>query len=128
LLADLVPDLRQLLGIGGVEDVDVDDRDAWLGIALQIVEMRRLLELALDAVGDLLHHVEGRRARPVRLHDHCIDREGRVFLPPQPRVGTSTRSRTYDHKEDDERAMAQRPFGNVEAGHWPTPAGSETFC
>ena len=53
-------------------------------IAFQVVEAWRFLELALDAVRDLLQRVADGRARPDRLHNHRLDRKVRVLASPKP--------------------------------------------
>ena len=62
LLAHLVPDVRHLSRRRRVLQIDEDRGLARGRVALQVVEVRRLLQLALEAVGDLLERV----ARPWR--------------------------------------------------------------
>ena len=53
--------------------VDEDRGLAGRRVAAQVIEMRRLLELALEALGDLLERVVEGRAGPAGLHDHGLD-------------------------------------------------------
>ena len=53
LLADLIPGVRHCLRPGRSLEIDKDRRLTWLGVALDVVEIRRLLQLALDALRDL---------------------------------------------------------------------------
>src|SRR5262249_13664130 len=105
----------------------IDDREPGLGIALEIVEPRGFLQLLLDAVGHLLHHVGRGRAGPGRLDQHGIDRELRIFLAPEVEIGADTCHGADAHEEDHERTMPERPIGYVETGHWAISVGSETF-
>ena len=57
LLADLVPGVRHRLRPGRSLEIDKDRRLTWVGVALDVVEVRRLLQLALDALGDLQQRV-----------------------------------------------------------------------
>ena len=88
--------------------------------------MRRLLELPLEALGDLLERVVEGRAGPAGADDHGLDRERRVLGPPQGKVGADPRDQDDEHQEDDEGAMADGPRGQVEA-HDVTPS-RRTFC
>ena len=53
LLAHLVPGIRHRLRPGRSLEVHEDGRLPRLGVAFQVIEVRRLLKLALDAFGDL---------------------------------------------------------------------------
>ena len=63
-LAHLIPDVRHLSRACRNLQVDEDRGLARGRVALQVVEVRRLLELALEAVRDLLEHVADRGPRP----------------------------------------------------------------
>ena len=78
---------------GGVESFRLTKIVAWPArrVALQVVEVRRFLELALDAVRDLLERVADRGARPCGLHHHGLDGEVRVLAAPEPEVGPDAR-------------------------------------
>ena len=80
LLARLIPEIRHLGRGRRVLEGHEHHGLAGLGVALQIVEVRQLLELLLDAVGDLLHGFQRRGAGPQRLHHHGLDGERRVLL------------------------------------------------
>ena len=86
LLADLVPDVRDRLARRRALQVDEDRGLACAGVAAQIIEVRRLLELALQALRHLLERVLDRGAGPVGLHHHGPDREGRILVAPEPQV------------------------------------------
>ena len=64
LLADLIPGVRHLLRPCRSLEIDEDRRLTRVGVALDVVEVRRLLQLALDALGDLQQRVVECRARP----------------------------------------------------------------
>ena len=67
LLAHLVPELLHLGGRRRVGEKDLDEGNARLRIAFDAVEVRQLLQLLLDLVGDLRLHL-GSRSRPARRH------------------------------------------------------------
>ena len=74
-----------------------------------------LHQLLLDALGDLARDFIGGRARPQRAHHHRLEGEGRVFRLAQA-AGTDQApiSASTQHRVEDERAVAQRPFGQIE--------------
>ena len=117
LLAHLVPEVGHLGRAHAVLEVDEHDGFAGLGVAAHEVEVRHLLELLLDAVGDLVDGLGGGGARPQRLDHHGLDGEGRVFLAAQLVVGQTAGDRRRQHEVDDEALVAQRPVGQVEGGH-----------
>src|SRR5271166_6525872 len=78
-LAHLIPDVRHLSRRRRIFQVDEDPGLARGRLALQLVEVRRLLELALEAVRDLLERVADRGAGPPDLHDHGLDGEVRIL-------------------------------------------------
>ncbi len=121
LLANLVPQLLDLGGRGLVGEKDPDEGDARLGIAFDPVEKRQLLELLLDLVGDLRLHLGRGRARPGDVHDHRLDREGRVFGAAQVEVGIEARCTDDEDHEQDKRLVRDRPFGQIEALHGAAP-------
>ena len=114
-VADLHPGGGHGGGVGGVLEVDVDRCLAWHGQAAGKVEALELLELLFDAVGHLAEGVLDRRAGPPRLDQHRLDGEGRVFLAAEVQVGERAGEGEGDHEVPDQRAFAQRPFGEVEA-------------
>ncbi|MNO86915.1 hypothetical protein D3C76_783300 [compost metagenome] len=86
LLAHLVPDFRNVLGLGGVAQVHVDRGFAGTGVAFHVVEGIKLFEFFLDTVGDLLEGFFLVRTRPAGLDHHGLDGERRVFLASQVEV------------------------------------------
>src|SRR4029450_4050578 len=73
LLAHLGPDVRYVGRRRGVLQVHEDRGAAGAGVALDVVEAWRLLQLALQAGGGLLERVLDRGARPGRGHHHGLD-------------------------------------------------------
>ena len=112
LLAHLVPDVRHLRRWAS-SSFRLTKIVACPGgrVALQVVEIRRLLELALEAVGDLLERVADRCARPSDLHHHGLDGEVRILAPAEPKVGADARHHDDEHEIDHQRTMPDRPFG-----------------
>ena len=100
-----------------VLQVDEDRGLARDRVALQVIEARRFLQLALDAVGDLLERVADRGARPCGLHHHGLDGEVRILAPPEPEVGPDARDHDDEHEIGHEGTVPERPFGEVEALH-----------
>ena len=125
-LAHLIPDVRHLRRARRILQVDEDRRLARARVALQIIEARRLLQLAFDAVGDLLERVGDGGARPGRLHHHRLHGKVRVLAPPEPEVGPDARDGDDEHEIGHERPVPQRPFGEVEAHH-RSPPSRRTF-
>ena len=120
LLAHLVPDVRHR-GLGRrVLQVHENRRLSRRRVALQVIEIRRLLELALEAVGDLLKRVADCCAWPSDLHHHGLDGEVRILAPAEPKIGAGARHHDDEHEIDHQRTMPDRPFGKVEV-HQTTP-------
>ena len=121
LLAHLIPDVRHLSRGRRILQVHEDRGLARGRVALQVVEVWRLLELALEAVGDLLERVADRGAGPPDLHDHGLDGEVRILAAPEPEVGPDARDHDDQHEIGHQRTMPDRPFGEVEAVHEAAP-------
>src|SRR3954447_3663397 len=117
LFAHLIPQVGDVRGGRVVLQVDVDDRGTWPGVALDVVEIGDLLELLLDRVGHQVDRVVDGGAGPRGLDHHGLDGEGRVFLPPEPRVGDTAGQRQGEDQIPGEGAVPQRPLGEIEAGH-----------
>jgi len=94
--------------------VDEDRRASGQREAAQEVEVRRFLQRALEPFGHLLLRVINRRARPGGLHDHRLDDECRVLIPAQAFERNQPGQDRGDHQVDDERAVLERPFGDVD--------------
>src|SRR5271165_4898008 len=114
LLAHLIPDVRHLSRARRIFKIHEDRSLARGRVALQVVEVRRLLELALEPVGDLLERVADRGAGPPDLHHHGLDGEVGILAAAEPEVGPDARHDDDEHEIDHERTMPDRPFGEVE--------------
>src|SRR5208283_3200804 len=114
LLSHLIPDVRHLRRACRIFKVHEDRSLARGRVALQVVEIGRLLELALEAVGDLLERVADRGSGPPDLHDHRLDGEVGILAPAEPEVGPDARHHDDEHEIDHERTVPDRPFGEVE--------------
>ena len=66
VLAHLIPDVRHFGGFGRALQVDEDRRPAGDGVAAQEIEPSRLLQLALEPLGDLLQRVVHASRRAIR--------------------------------------------------------------
>jgi hypothetical protein len=128
LFPDLVPDPGNLGFFGGFTQVDVDRRDARLREALRVIEVGSLLELLLQPVRDLQHGVERGGARPLHLNDHRLHGKVGILLPAQPVVGIDARREHQEDQENDDDAVMNRPFGEVEPLHrFAASPGTTTF-
>ena len=116
VLAHLIEDLADGALVDGVLELHEDGGLARRRVALGVVERIDLLELLLDAVGDLVHRFLNRGAGPRSRNDHGLDGEGRILLPPQAAIGQDAGEQRHEHQEPHEGAMFERPFGQVEAG------------
>ena len=98
-----------------------DERHAGLRIALDPVEIGQLLQLLLDLVGDLRLHLGRGRARPGDVHHHHLDGERGILGAAEIEVGVGAgRAEQQDH-EQHQRAVRDRPFGQIEALHGVAP-------
>jgi len=117
LLAHLVPQVLDLGRRRAVDEDDLNERHARLGVGFDTIEPRQFLELLLDLVGDLRLHFGCRRARPGDVHDHVLDGEGGILAAAEIEVGVSAgRAEDQDH-EQHQRAVRDRPLGEIEARH-----------
>ena len=135
VLADLIEQVRQLLRIGGVLELDEDDGAAGDGIAAGEIEQLHLLDFLLDAVGDLIERFAERGARPLGGDHHDLDGEGGILLASETGVGHHASHDRDDHQKHDEGAMRERPFRQIEARHslaasalLAVPASPATAC
>ena len=127
LLADLIPDVRNIgLGRRSLQRHE-NGGDAGLGVALDVVEMRRFLELALDALGQLLQRLIDGRPRPLGLDHHGLDGEGGVLAAPEAGVAPGAGQRDHQHEIEDQRSVADRPGGKVEPLFHVAPPRRRTF-
>ena len=120
-LAHVVPEVGHDRGVGRPFEVHEDARHARAGEAAQEVDVGDFLQRALEPLGHLLDLLVERRARPVGLHDHGAERERRVFVAAERRVGDGARHHGRHHQEDDERPVVQRPLGEIRAHQLPSP-------
>ncbi|SCI73795.1 Uncharacterised protein [uncultured Ruminococcus sp.] len=102
-VADTVP--RRLVG-----QVHVNDRLAGAGIAFQVVEVRRILELLFDFIRHLLFHLPGRRAGPGGSDDHLPHCIGRVFHAAQLHIGKDAGNGDDDDEIPDEGSVFNSQF------------------
>ena len=101
LLARLIPDVRNIPGARCILESHHDHGFSGLGVALEIVDVRQLLELLLDAIGDLLNGLERCSSGPQRLHHHGLDGEWRVLLAAELAISDSTGNGDDQHEVDD---------------------------
>ena len=110
-----------------IEELDVDDRLPRRRVALDDVEVGRLLQLLLERVGQLVHRVDERGAGPGSGHDHGADRERGILLAAEIGVGESPRCQEEDHEEEDEDPVPDRP-GREIPRHGVATFSTLTIC
>jgi hypothetical protein len=123
-LAHLILEVRHGGGRQRILERYENERLAGFRVAPHPLE-RQLLQLALDPVGHLLLDVARRGSRPGRPHDHDLERERRILRLPEPAIGERAGQREHDDQIENERAMAKRPLGQVEAR---ARRGAGQFC
>ncbi len=102
--------------------IDEDRRDAGTREAAQEIEVRRLLQLALEPLGDLFDGLLDGCAGPGGLNHHRLDDEGRVFAAAETEIGKNPGDNRNDHEVGDERTVLERPFRKIESGHCSDPS------
>src|SRR4029450_3110896 len=122
LLAHLGPDVRYVGRRRGVLQVHEDRGAAGAGVALDVVEAWRLLQLALQSVSDLLQGVVDGGAGPLRGHYHGLDGKVGILAAAELEVTADACDHDHQHEVGHERAVPQGPFGEVEAFHQPSPS------
>ena len=98
-------------------EVDEDRRLPGRRVAAHAVEVARLLQRALQPLGDLLQRLLDRRAGPGGGDDHRPDRDRRVLAASEAQERQRAGHHRDDHHEDDQRAALQRPLGQIGADH-----------
>ena len=116
-LANVIPDVRDLIGGRAALQCHEDGGHTGAGEAAQEIEMRRFLELALDPLRHLVERVIEGRTRPCRLHDHRPEGECGILVAPEAVVRQQSHDYQREHAIHDERAVAERPFGKIESHH-----------
>ena len=102
--ADVLLKLAKLLGDEKYE------RLPRLRIAAHDVDMRRLLQLLFDLVGDLLLDFARGGAGPVRAHHHHLERERRILGLAELLVRKDPDHGEHHDQVEDERAVLERPL------------------
>src|SRR5438105_6221590 len=115
LLARDIPDVGNFPRGNVLPRGDKNDRLPRLRVAAQVVEVRQLLELLLQAVGHLALDFHCARAGVQRLHDHDAERELGIFLLPEVEKSECSAEHQQHHQKSRERLMPQSPIGNVVA-------------
>ena len=114
LLSHLVPDVRDQGRIDRILDHEEHLRFARARIAAQVIELRYLLQLLLDRLGDLFRDLARRGAGPLGLHDHDLECERRVLGLAEAAVGPDADDREQDDRVEHEGLVAQCPRGKIE--------------
>ena len=117
LLAGLVEQVGHPLGRRVVAERHRRGHEAGGGVGLDLVEVRQLLQLLLDRVGDLVAHLRRGGAGPARRDDRHLDGEVRVLGPAEPLVGEDPGRREHEDEEQHQRRMADREAREIEAAH-----------
>ncbi|MET4791471.1 hypothetical protein ABIF64_003649 [Bradyrhizobium japonicum] len=117
LLAQQIKQIRHVLRRRGIAEGHLERGEGRLGIGLHLLEIRQLLDLLLDGIGDLRLHLLRRRARPDHGDVDHLHRKERILGPPELLIGEEAGDAEYDHQEQDQRRMADGPGRKVEALH-----------
>ena len=97
------------------------------GHAFRVIEQLELLELLFDPVRDLTRYLLGGGTRPLRANDHRLDGEVGIFFASELQVGEQSRNHEGDHEIPDERAVLERPVGEIERLHCACSCSIRTF-
>src|SRR5262249_52971281 len=117
VLADLIEQLRQLFGVSPILEHHEYGRLTGNGVAARIIQRIDLLDFFLNTVGDLIQRVADRSARPLGDDDHGLDRKRGILLAAKVAIGDHTHNDRSNHQEQNERAVPERPFRQIEACH-----------
>ena len=109
-LAHLIPDIRHACRRRGIPGDEKYERLPRLRIAAHDVDMRRLLQLLFDLVGDLLLDFARGGARPVRAHYHHLERKRRILGLAELLVRKDPDHGEHHDQVEDERAVLERPL------------------
>jgi hypothetical protein len=115
LLADLVPDVADFPRRRRVLQQHEHQRLAGLAVGPDLVEVRRLLQLLLDLVGDLFGHLLRSGPRPVGADHHGAERERRVLVLAERGEGKRAADQQHHHQVAQQGLVFQRPRRQVEA-------------
>ena len=110
-LANLIPDVRNVVRSCRSLQIDENSRAAGAGIAAQEIETLDLLQFSLEPFGHLQKRVARGGAGPGRLHDHGPEGEGRILIAAEPKIGRQPGDRHHHHQKYRERAVLEGPFG-----------------
>ena len=78
------------------------------------------MQFALKPLGYLLEGLFDGRSRPSCLYDHGLDDEGRIFAAAKSKIGQDAGDDGNNHDVGDERAVFERPFGEIDHGSDPS--------
>ena len=104
-LAHVIPDVGHLTPPGRLFEVDEDGRESGTGVAANIIQVGRLLKLALESLSDLLNGIFQGRSGPGGLNDRRLDDESRILVAAQTIVSHQSRNNCCDHEIDNKRAV-----------------------
>ncbi|MEH2546767.1 hypothetical protein V1283_003412 [Bradyrhizobium sp. AZCC 2262] len=120
ILANLIPGVQNLFCVRAALQVDKDCRNAGTRETAQKIQMRRFLQFALKPLGYLLEGLFDGCSRPGCLNDHGLDDEGRILAAAKSEIGQDACDDGDDHDVGDERAVIERPFGEIDHGSNPS--------
>jgi hypothetical protein len=125
LASELVEDLRYLGRHVGRLEVDEDQRLSLPGVRLQVVDLLHLLQLELQAIGDLLLHLQ--RARPRILGDdhRRLHGEVRIFELPKGEEAGDPGGKHQEGAEIGDRALLDGEGGEA---HGASCSSRRTGC
>ena len=110
LLAQFEEQQRHVAQRRRIAERERDRAEARLGVGGDLVDPGELLQLFLDAVGDLVLHVLARRAGPDRADDGGLDGEVGILGATEPLIGEGAAEADGENQEGDQLGMADRPM------------------
>ncbi|MNQ75406.1 hypothetical protein D3C85_902020 [compost metagenome] len=128
LLARLIKLLRHLRRRGGVEQGQSREGQAGARVGLAAVVPAQFLQALFDLFGDLVLHLLGGGAGPGGNDGHHLDRERRVFRPPQLEERHEPGQRDQADQEQGDGALAHGERRQIETtfAHGRTPSTAAT--
>ena len=113
LLADVVPDLGELVAPVPLMGIDLDDRQSRIGMGIGVAQLGHLLDRLLDAVGDLQLHLLRARTRIGGDDDRFLDGENGILEMTHGEVTADAADKEEHGDEIRDRCVLDCVFGEV---------------
>src|SRR4029077_3773504 len=113
-LTHVIPNVGHLLRPCRLFQINEDRRHSRTGVAANKIQAGRFLKRAFESLGDLLNGILNGRAWPGRRDHHRLNDKGWVLVAAESVEGDQARNDRRHHEIDDERAMLERPFREID--------------